>query len=79
MPAPLDLSADPDVRNDRGRAGGSLTGELAGAKFCRFIARLEAAIYEATVKTIVGAGHLPHLTHADEWRAIVSEFARGAR
>ena len=47
--------------------------------FAAIIARLEAAIYEATVKTIGGAGHVPHLTHADEWRAIVSEFARGAR
>lgn len=47
--------------------------------FAAIIARLEAAIYEATVKTIGGAGHVPHLTHADEWRAIVSEFARRAR
>ena len=42
------------------------------------IARLQPAIYESTVKTIAGAGHLPHLTHADEWRAIVTDFARRA-
>lgn len=46
--------------------------------FAAIISRLAAAIGQAEVTTLHGAGHLPHVTHPAEWVAVVREFARGA-
>jgi pimeloyl-ACP methyl ester carboxylesterase len=42
------------------------------------IEKLDAAIPHVEVKTIAGAGHMPHLTHPGEWVAVVRDFAAGA-
>jgi pimeloyl-ACP methyl ester carboxylesterase len=44
--------------------------------FGAIIDRLDGAIDHVEVKTITGAGHLPHVTHPAEWLAVVTEFAR---
>jgi pimeloyl-ACP methyl ester carboxylesterase len=43
--------------------------------FSRIVARLDEAVDGAAVRTIHGAGHVPHATHPEEYVALVSEFA----
>ena len=46
--------------------------------FAAIIARLAAASERVEVKTLPGAGHVPHLTHPGDWVAVVREFAARA-
>lgn len=46
--------------------------------FAAIIAQLAAAIEPAEVRTLPGAGHVPHVTHPGEWVAVVREFAARA-
>jgi pimeloyl-ACP methyl ester carboxylesterase len=46
--------------------------------FAPIIARLADRVPQAQVKTLNGAGHLPHLTHPSEWVGVVTAFARDA-
>lgn len=46
--------------------------------YAAIIAQLAEAAPRAEVRTIPGAGHLPHATHPAEWVGVVSDFARAA-
>lgn len=43
--------------------------------FSEVIARLREAIDSAEVRTLPGAGHVPHMTHPGEYVSVISEFA----
>jgi pimeloyl-ACP methyl ester carboxylesterase len=45
--------------------------------FSKIIARLEEAFDEAEVRTLPGAGHVPHMTHPAEYLAAISRFVSG--
>jgi pimeloyl-ACP methyl ester carboxylesterase len=45
--------------------------------FARIIARLEEAMDGAEVRTLPGAGHVPHSTHPAEYIAVIDEFVFG--
>ena len=45
--------------------------------FSKIIARLEQAIDGAEVRTLPGAGHVPHMTHPAEYLAAISRFVAG--
>ncbi len=47
------------------------------AKFSGIAARMGAAIPDATVRIVPGAGHATHLERPDAWLAAVRRFARG--
>ena len=44
--------------------------------FPRIIARLQQALPNARVHTFQGAGHVPHVTHAEEYVRVTSQFLR---
>jgi len=45
--------------------------------FSKVIARLAEAIDGAEVRTLTGAGHVPHMTHPGEYVSTISRFAAG--
>ena len=45
--------------------------------FSKIIARLAEAIDGAEVRTLPGAGHVPHMTHPTEYLSVVTPFAAG--
>ena len=45
--------------------------------FSKVIARLAEGIDSAEVRTLPGAGHVPHETHPAEYVAVISRFAAG--
>lgn len=47
--------------------------------FSTIIAKLGGAMKQAEVRTIPGAGHVPHQTHPDEYVATVTDFIRRSR
>jgi pimeloyl-ACP methyl ester carboxylesterase len=49
-------------------------GDQSPSFFPRVVRRLAAAIPKARTQTIAGAGHVPHLTHPDEFAGTVSRF-----
>ena len=50
-----------------------------GSPFFRAIAdALAGALPDAEIRTVEGAGHLPHLTHAREYAGVLREFASAA-
>ena len=54
------------------------TGDQSPPFFAAVIARLSEAMERAEVRTIAGAGHVPHLTHPEEYVSLVTGFVRGA-
>lgn len=50
-------------------------GDQSPPLFAPIISRLSAAMGQAEVRTLPGAGHLPHITHPAEWVTVVREFA----
>jgi pimeloyl-ACP methyl ester carboxylesterase len=49
-------------------------GTMSPPWFHAVVDRIVAAVPHARAATIEGAGHVPHLTHADEYAKLVSEF-----
>jgi pimeloyl-ACP methyl ester carboxylesterase len=47
--------------------------------FPRIIEKLGAALDQAEARTFRGAGHIPHLTHADDYVKAVTAFVKGSR
>lgn len=45
--------------------------------FSKIIARLAEAIDSAEVRTLRGAGHVPHMTHPAEYLSVISPFMAG--
>ena len=45
--------------------------------FSKIIARLAETIDSAEVRTLPGAGHVPHMTHAADYVSAISRFAAG--
>lgn len=45
--------------------------------FSKVIARLAEAIDSAEVRTLGGAGHVPHMTHPAEYLSVISRFMTG--
>jgi pimeloyl-ACP methyl ester carboxylesterase len=43
--------------------------------FSKIIARLAEAIDSAEMRTLPGAGHVPHMTHPAEYSSVISQFA----
>ena len=43
--------------------------------FSRIIARLAETMDSAEVRTLPGAGHVPHITHPTEYLAVINQFA----
>jgi pimeloyl-ACP methyl ester carboxylesterase len=52
-------------------------GDQSPPMFATIIARLSAAMESTEVRTLPGAGHVPHATHAADYVAVVSRFAAG--
>lgn len=50
-------------------------GDQSPPLFATVIARLAAAMNSAEVRTLPGAGHIPHATHPAEYVAVISRFA----
>ena len=50
-------------------------GDRSPPMFAAIIARLSAATDSAEVRTLPGAGHVPHATHPADYVAVVSRFA----
>ena len=46
--------------------------------YSAIVERLETVIPHARVRTIAGAGHMPHVTHPAEWLEVVRDFAAPA-
>jgi pimeloyl-ACP methyl ester carboxylesterase len=42
--------------------------------FSTIIAKLDQAMGQAEVRTIPGAGHIPHRTHPDDYAAVLTDF-----
>jgi pimeloyl-ACP methyl ester carboxylesterase len=53
-------------------------GELSAEHFARVVAMLASALPVVQRVTFAGAGHVPHLTHPDEYVAVVGGFLRQA-
>jgi pimeloyl-ACP methyl ester carboxylesterase len=53
-------------------------GDRSRPYFAPVVDRLMGAMRHTEVRTILGAGHMPHLTHPAEWTQLVNDFARGA-
>jgi pimeloyl-ACP methyl ester carboxylesterase len=47
--------------------------------FGRILTRLVEAMKTARVRTLPGAGHVPHVTHPHVWVAVVREFVNGVK
>ena len=54
------------------------TGDQSGPFFPLVVDRLAAVMPRATRRTYAGAGHVPHLSHSEEYVRTVTEFAGGA-
>lgn len=52
-------------------------GDQSPPMFARIIARLAAAMDNAEVRTLPGAGHVPHATHPAAYVAVISRHAAG--
>ena len=52
-------------------------GDQSPPMFAMIIARLAAAMDNAEVRTLPGAGHVPHATHPADYVAMISRFAAG--
>ena len=52
-------------------------GDQSPPMFAKIIARLAAAMDNAAVRTLPGAGHVPHATHPADYVAMISRFAAG--
>ncbi len=52
-------------------------GDQSPPMFAKIIARLAAAMDNAEVRTLPGAGHVPHATHPADYVAVISRFAAG--
>lgn len=50
-------------------------GDQSPPMFAAIVARLSAAMDSAEVRTLPGAGHVPHATHPADYVAVVSRFA----
>lgn len=50
-------------------------GDQGPAFFATIVARIVEAVPDAEVRTLTGAGHEPHLTHPDEYAAVLRRFA----
>jgi pimeloyl-ACP methyl ester carboxylesterase len=46
--------------------------------FTMVLDKLAAVLPNATRKTFAGAGHIPHVTHPQEYVAAITEFIDGA-
>lgn len=53
-------------------------GDQSAPFFPLVVDRIAAVMPRATVRTYAGAGHVPHLSHPDEYVRTVAEFAKGA-
>ncbi|MDW4909705.1 alpha/beta hydrolase [Streptomyces sp. ADMS] len=80
-PTFLDEQADPDWANlGLGRLPGYTGPALLtkGTKsppwFAEIIARLSGALPQARTHTFEGAGHIPHVTHPDDYARLVTDF-----
>jgi pimeloyl-ACP methyl ester carboxylesterase len=49
-------------------------GDQSPPMFAAIIARLSTVIESAEVRTLTGAGHVPHTTHAADYVAVISRF-----
>jgi pimeloyl-ACP methyl ester carboxylesterase len=52
-------------------------GDQSPPMFGKVIARLGPAMNSAEVRTLPGAGHVPHATHPADYLAVISRFAAG--
>lgn len=53
-------------------------GQASPAWFAPIVAALQAEVSEAAVLTILGSGHVPHITHPGEYVEVLTRFARSA-
>ena len=61
---------------ERDHGPGPLTqGDQSPPFFSRIIAQLAEAMDSAEVRTLPGAGHVPHMTHPAEYLAVIDQFA----
>jgi pimeloyl-ACP methyl ester carboxylesterase len=82
-PTWLDEIRDPealetDLDGLRGFSAPALltTGDQSAPFFPLVVGRIAAVIPKATMRTYPGAGHVPHLSHSEEYVRVVTEFAR---
>jgi pimeloyl-ACP methyl ester carboxylesterase len=82
-PTFLDEARDPetlafDLASVRGFSRPALLtlGDQSPPAFAPVVARLAKALPRVEVRTIPGAGHIPHATHADAYAAAVTAFLR---
>ncbi len=82
-PTFLDEARDPealrlDVARGRGFVRPALLthGDQSPPMFAPVIAQLATALPQAEVRTIAGAGHIPHATHPDVYADLVVRFIR---
>jgi pimeloyl-ACP methyl ester carboxylesterase len=52
------------------------TGDASHPIFAPVMAKLRAAVPGADVVTFAGAGHIPHVTHADVYIEVLTAFIR---
>jgi pimeloyl-ACP methyl ester carboxylesterase len=52
-------------------------GDQSPPMFTKIITRLAAAMDNAEVRTLPGAGHVPHATHPADYVAVINRFAAG--
>lgn len=85
-PTWLDEMRDPDALETdldglRGFSAPALvtTGDRSAPFFPVVVDRIAAVIPNAGTHTYVGAGHVPHLSHSEEYVRVVTEFAQNAR
>jgi pimeloyl-ACP methyl ester carboxylesterase len=53
------------------------TGDQSAPFFPLVVSRLAAVMPQATRRTYAGAGHVPHLSHPEEFARVVTEFVKG--
>jgi pimeloyl-ACP methyl ester carboxylesterase len=83
-PTWLDELHDPDalkidLSRLRGFAAPALLtiGDQSAPFFPLVVDRIATVMPQATLRTYVGAGHAPHLSHPDEFVQVVTEFVKG--
>jgi pimeloyl-ACP methyl ester carboxylesterase len=83
-PTFLDEALDPEVstidvaRLQRFAAPALLTiGDQSAPFFATVVDRIAAMMPHARRKTYAGAGHVPHLSHPEEYVRVVTEFLEG--
>ena len=84
-PTWLDEVHDPealeiDLGGLRGFAAPALLtiGDQSAPFFPLVVDRIAAVMPQATVRTFAGAGHVPHLSHPEDYVRVVTEFVQGA-